>query len=69
MNIYKYLFFIERNFHGLMILIFMFSVSFLTFTHSPNLYPYLLFSFALFIAIIAIAFVKKKFKKRGEVNG
>jgi len=64
MNIHKYLFFIQRNFHELMLLIFVFSVSILAFTQSPILYPYLLFSFALFTLIVAIALVKKKFKKK-----
>jgi len=68
MNIHKYLFFIQRNFHGLMLLIFTLSVSILAFTHSPILYPYLLFSNAIFTTIVAIAFVEKKFKKRGEIQ-
>lgn len=68
MKIDKYLFFIDKHFIKLFVLTFISTVIILAFTHSPNIYPYLLFSFVMFALIGAIALVKKKFKTRGEVH-
>ena len=68
MKIDKYLFFIDKHLVKLFVLTFISTVTILAFTHSSNIYPYLLFSFVLLTLIVAIALVEKKFKKRGEVN-